>query len=59
MIPGDLVKSSRDHRQDIKGLAEALGALGRVPLDLPEDYLEIRGYDEISPATNTSQERQP
>jgi hypothetical protein len=47
-IPGRLVLSSRDHVQDLKTLVASLECLGRLPLDVTDDYIEIRGYNELA-----------
>jgi hypothetical protein len=47
-IPGRLVLSSRDHVQDLKTLAASLERLGKLPLNIADDYVEIRGYSEIA-----------
>lgn len=47
-IPGRLVLSSRDHVQDLKTLVASLEYLGKLPLKVADDYLEIRGYSEIA-----------
>jgi hypothetical protein len=46
VVPGQLVRSIHDRRQDIAGLMEALGTLGQLPLAESESCIEIRGYDE-------------
>ena len=48
IIPGHLVQSARDHPQELGELVEALKALGRIPLEVTDDYVEVRGYDEIT-----------